>query len=181
MQTLRIPAELMSDMVTYVRDHRPNEACGLLAGHEGIVQAVIPITNVSKTPTWHYQMSPNALLKAMKQIDTDGIELLGTFHSHPTSSPIPSDTDVHDAMQNTPNIMHLIVGLRYPKAEIQAWQMQDYSAEKVELLVENAKLENIAPMSETQKWAFVLMTVIAVMLLISVSITLLPPAPPLPT
>lgn len=181
MQTLRINPKLMSEMVAYCRSSRPDEACGILAGRDSVVYRVILIENVSDNPQVHYTMSPIEFLKALKRVDTEGLELIATFHSHPKSNPIPSPTDKREAITHMPNVAHLIISLRYPKAEIQAWKFSEHHADKVTILVGDAKLERISPMSQTQKIVFALMTLIGVLMLLAISFTLLPPAPPLPT
>jgi proteasome lid subunit RPN8/RPN11 len=42
-------------------------------------------------------MAPALLLQALEEIDAQGWELVGIFHSHPAGPPTPSPTDVAEA------------------------------------------------------------------------------------
>ncbi len=83
-------------MQAHVQACLPEEACGLLAGREGIVQQVYCIPNVLHSPV-RYRMEPRAQVGALHAIKERGLELLGIFHSHPGGPAIPSTTDIAEA------------------------------------------------------------------------------------
>jgi proteasome lid subunit RPN8/RPN11 len=74
----------------------PNEACGLLGGLAGAVQAVYPVTNRLHSPV-AYEMEPAEQIRAMVAIEDAGWEITGIFHSHPAGPPRPSPTDIAQA------------------------------------------------------------------------------------
>ena len=135
----------------------------------------------SATPETHFEMEATALLKAYKAMDAAGMELIAVYHSHPNSNPIPSQTDIREAMRNMPNAYQLIVSLKQEQAQLQVWHIHNGQVDRVELLVGNEKSRAMQPLSRAQIIAILLATFFAVGLLLLISFSLLPPAPPLPT
>ena len=74
----------------------PEEACGLLAGKGEKVQAVIPVTNALHSRV-RYRMEPTEQLKAFLEIERQGWELIGVYHTHPHGPEEPSLTDKDEA------------------------------------------------------------------------------------
>lgn len=74
----------------------PLEACGLLAGKEGRVSRVFLIKNQAQSPD-RFRMDPAEQLRAFDQIEADGLDLLGIFHSHPAGPETLSATDIAEA------------------------------------------------------------------------------------
>jgi len=181
MRSLRLSQQQVQTIVDHCIQSLPDEACGLIAGREGKGEGIIPIKNVSENPTRHYQMDANEQLKALKLMDAESLDWLAVFHSHPDSAPIPSQEDIRAAELNTPDIAHLIVSLQNNKSRLQAWHIHDGQVDEVELLIGQKRSEAIDPMSRLQIRAVIFAILIAVVLLLTISFSLLPPAPPLPT
>lgn len=72
------------------------EACGLIAGKGGQVQAVLSVKNITQNPKT-FLMEPRQQLKAFEWIESRGMELLGIYHSHPAGPETLSPTDVREA------------------------------------------------------------------------------------
>ena len=70
----------------------PEEACGLLAGRDGLVTLVLPIENAAHSPV-RYRMEPRAQVGELLSIEALGLDLLGIYHSHPNGPAVPSATD----------------------------------------------------------------------------------------
>ena len=83
-------------MRTHVQAHAPLEACGLLAGKNNRVEKVLLIENQAKSRV-KFRMDPKEQLKAFTWIDSNGLDLVGIFHSHPAGPEIVSATDVAEA------------------------------------------------------------------------------------
>ncbi len=96
MHSLTLTKEQYQKMIAYVDSHAPLEACGLLAGHDSIVESVLEVTNQAQSPL-RYVMDPVEQLNAFEWIDSAGLELLGIFHSHPTGPETVSPTDIAEA------------------------------------------------------------------------------------
>lgn len=96
MQSLILTNEQLQKMVAHVDLHAPLEACGLLAGHGTKVETVIEVTNQAQSPV-RYVMDPIEQLNAFEWIESNGLELIGIFHSHPSGPETVSPTDVAEA------------------------------------------------------------------------------------
>jgi proteasome lid subunit RPN8/RPN11 len=76
--------------------HAPLEACGLLAGLNSKVEAVLEVSNQAQSAV-RFVMNPIEQLHAFEWIESNGLELIGIFHSHPTGPETVSPTDIADA------------------------------------------------------------------------------------
>jgi [CysO sulfur-carrier protein]-S-L-cysteine hydrolase len=75
----------------------PNESCGLLAGKEGRAVKFFPMTNADASPVT-YRLDPTEHLAVMNEMDDEGWDLLGIFHTHTHSEAYPSKTDRERAL-----------------------------------------------------------------------------------
>ncbi|MFH1347510.1 MAG: M67 family metallopeptidase [Candidatus Margulisiibacteriota bacterium] len=98
------------EIVEHARSAPKHEACGLLAGRNGEVERVYKMTNTSESPETCYSMDPNEQLKVMKEIRKQGLEMVGIFHSHPSSPAYPSEKDVELAFYE--DAVYVIVSLK---------------------------------------------------------------------
>lgn len=160
----------------------PQEAGGLLAGQGTTLTRLFPITNVATAPTTNFNLSPAELLRAFKQIEAMGLEVIGVYHSHPRTPPIPSPTDIWDASQHMPNVAHVIISLQGQGAAIKAWHIHSQQVAPITLIIGKRKqpADEPAALSPLQKAAIIASTIIALAALFIISFALLPPAPPLP-
>lgn len=83
-------------MVAHVNRCLPEEACGLLAGPPGRVEALYPVENSLHSPV-AYEMNPRAQVAAMVDLEAKGWDVVGIFHSHPSGPETPSQSDVVQA------------------------------------------------------------------------------------
>ena len=86
-----IPPEVRSALVEHAEAERPNEACGLIVLQEGVATRYVPAENEAASP---YRFE----LKADPEVwflEDEGYEL-AVFHSHLSSPPRPSRTDVEN-------------------------------------------------------------------------------------
>lgn len=91
-------------MRTHVEINAPLEACGLLAGKNDSVEKVFLITNQAQSPV-RFRMDPTEQLNALDWIDSNGLELLAIFHSHPAGPETVSVTDIEEAAYPVVNII----------------------------------------------------------------------------
>ena len=83
-------------MLDHVRACLPEEACGVLAGRNGRVSQVWTIENAAHSPV-RFRMQPRAQVRALLDLEAQGLELLAIYHSHPSGPPYPSATDLAEA------------------------------------------------------------------------------------
>lgn len=172
-----LSSEQAQAIVAHVRTDAPREACGVILGRQGEqAREVIPIANIADDPIRTYHMDDVALLKAFTGAEARGLEVVGFYHSHPAGEPIPSRTDI--AQATYPDTPYLIVGLK-GGTKLAAWTMRAGHVDSVPVHIGDAPPP--APISAAgtgaQKTAIVMSAIIAFILLIVVSLSLLPPAP----
>lgn len=92
------------EMLDHVDGQAPLEACGLLAGKNNKVEKVLLVQNQAHSPV-RYVMEPYEQLAAFDWIDSNGLDLLGIFHSHPAGPETASETDIKEAAYE---VVHVI-------------------------------------------------------------------------
>lgn len=92
-------------MIAYVDSHAPLESCGLLAGRDSKVETVLEVANQAQSPL-RYVMAPIEQLQAFEWIESNQMDLLGIFHSHPTGPETVSPTDIAQAAYA---VIHIIL------------------------------------------------------------------------
>ncbi|MEO2054014.1 MAG: M67 family metallopeptidase [Nitrospira sp.] len=131
---LKIPKNILDQMISHAQSDAPFECCGLLAGKEGKIEEIYPIANlpaddpkiadmqVPQDRRFRYVMDPKEQLKAFKAMRKNGTELSGIYHSHPHSPATPSATDVRLAFY--PEVTYLIISLEIKeKPEVRGFQI----------------------------------------------------------
>jgi proteasome lid subunit RPN8/RPN11 len=114
----------LAQIFAHTQAEAPNEACGLLAGIGGRVTHVLPATNVAQEPAIEYLIDPHDQLRHFQAVEDQGLELLGIYHSHPTSPAYPSPTDV--SMAFYPEAVYAIISLvRSNNPVMRAFRMVD--------------------------------------------------------
>jgi [CysO sulfur-carrier protein]-S-L-cysteine hydrolase len=86
-----IPAEVRAELEEHSRAEQPNEACGLIALRGGVAERYLPGRNGAASPyRFELETEPENWF-----LEDDGYEL-AVFHSHISSPPRPSRTDVEN-------------------------------------------------------------------------------------
>lgn len=99
-------------MQRHINYEAPLEACGLLGGKNQVVELVLPVKNAAESPV-RFQMDPRAQLRALNQIESEELELLAIFHSHPKGPSVPSETDIRESTYPVVNIIWSKAGRRW--------------------------------------------------------------------
>jgi proteasome lid subunit RPN8/RPN11 len=73
------------------------ECCGLLGGTDDsgrrLITHIYPAANGLASAT-AYEIAPQELFRSMRQMRSDGVQLMGIYHSHPRGENYPSPTDI---------------------------------------------------------------------------------------
>jgi proteasome lid subunit RPN8/RPN11 len=111
-------------MVGHAYDDFPNETCGLLGGHPASAKAVVcyPTANVADSARV-YTVDPRGHLRADRDADARGLEVIGVYHSHTHTPAYPSPTDVAQAPD--PNWHYIIVSLAEDAPVIRSYRIVD--------------------------------------------------------
>ena len=88
----------------------PNiECCGLLAGRDAVISAILRAKNVLQSPN-AYEIAPQELFDLFRDIRAAGLEHLGIYHSHPNGENAPSPLDLERAFY--PDSVYIIISPR---------------------------------------------------------------------
>ena len=122
------------EMLRHVARHVPLEACGLLAGRNGNVSKVLPVRNQAQSPV-RFVMDPYEQLQAFEWIDSQALELVGIFHSHPAGPETVSATDIREAAYE---VVHLVWSRAGDDEswKVRGFWIEDGQAQEVDLFVE---------------------------------------------
>src|SRR5689334_9589749 len=119
------------EMLEHVQGQAPLESCGLLAGKNDRVEKVIFVRNQAQSPA-RYVMDPYEQLQGFDWIESNGLELVGIFHSHPAGPEVTSVTDIEEAAYE---VVYLIwSGNRSPWTARGFW-IENGSAREVQLQI----------------------------------------------
>ena len=118
---LQLTSEHFALIVAQGCQGKPLEICGLLAGtqsgEETQVEAVYPIESDDKSEVT-YSLNSMEYMRAVRDIESRGLEVVGIYHTHPATVAYPSKTDVARAHWGDtddllfPGYSYLIVSLR---------------------------------------------------------------------
>jgi proteasome lid subunit RPN8/RPN11 len=114
---LELPRDAVDDIVALAIERYPYEACGLLAGPPGghVVVRFYRCRNAEESARV-YTLDPRDHLRAERDAEGHGWEILGVVHSHTHTEAYPSPTDVAQAPD--PAWHYAIVTLRDDSAPI---------------------------------------------------------------
>ena len=87
-----MPAAVRAALVEHAKAELPNEACGLVLFEDDVAVEYVPGRNVSASP-YHFQLEIDPL--TWVDLNDRGVEQ-AVFHSHISSPPRPSRTDVQN-------------------------------------------------------------------------------------
>jgi desampylase len=92
---------VLDAIAAHARMERPRECCGLLLGSDDLIVEAVPLENVAADGMRRYQIAPADYLAQIKSCRQRGdIAVVGAYHSHPRSEPVPSPTDLAEAFEH---------------------------------------------------------------------------------
>ena len=120
-----VPPTVREELAAHARDEAPNECCGLIVLSDGTAERYVRGRNAAASPyRFELDVDPETWF-----LEDEGYEL-AVFHSHLSSPPRPSRTDVENVglWAGRP---YLIYTLRTD--ELAAWRIDDGSIEPLAL------------------------------------------------
>ena len=129
---LRLSTSQHERIVAHCYSGLPDEACGLLGGPvtgalgsreaTGFVSEVYPAVNADASART-YTVDGRDHLRAIRDAEARGEEIIGIWHSHTHTDPYPSPTDVRSAVD--PMWIYVIVSLRDDVPMLRAFRIRD--------------------------------------------------------
>lgn len=130
-EQLSLSSQHWREMLDHIEQQAPLEACGLLAGKNDRVEKVIVVRNQAQSAV-RFVMDPYEQLRAFDWIESNGLDLLGIFHSHPAGPEIASATDVAEAAYE---VVHLIWSRREDRWQVRGFWIESSHATEVSLQI----------------------------------------------
>jgi [CysO sulfur-carrier protein]-S-L-cysteine hydrolase len=123
---LRLAHRAYLAMVGHAYDGLPLEACGLLAGNPDSARCdrFYPCGNDAASSKL-YTVNSKDMLRADRDAEDHGMEILGVMHSHTHTDAYPSPTDVAEAPD--PSWHYVIVSLRDGAPVLRSFRIVDGS------------------------------------------------------
>lgn len=120
---MRISQALLEELVAHAREEAPAECCGWIGGRDGTATTIYRARNEYASPL-RYRIAEADTARIFDQIDAAGEDVVGTYHSHTRSDPIPSQTDVNEANPLLGDVDYVIVGVQGAEPDVRAWRIE---------------------------------------------------------
>ena len=120
-----IPAPVREALAEHARDESPNEACGLVVVRDDVAERYVRGVNTAASPyRFELDVPPETWF-----LEDEGYEL-AVFHSHISSPPRPSRTDVENVglWSGRPYLIYTV-----RSDELAGWRIADGLIEPLEL------------------------------------------------
>lgn len=129
---LKITKDVYENMIAYCQMAIPYEACGLLSGHGSTAKTLWKLKNESQSLN-RFHMSVEAIKHSVQLMGKMGEDLVGIFHSHPSSKAIPSSHDI----ENNPykDLAYLIVSLQKGNKDVGCFKMDGRTVSSMKIII----------------------------------------------
>lgn len=129
---MRIRRAVIDAVVDHARREAPLECCGLLIGAEDDVLESRPARNLRQSRT-AYLVDPEDHFAAIRGARAAGLAVVGGYHSHPRSLPVPSATDIAEATDA--EFLYLIVSLAENEPEIAVYRIREGAFREIPIAI----------------------------------------------
>lgn len=117
-----LPCEIEAGIIDLAQAAACEEVCGFVGGNDGIGTLVLPVEN-QQHKIDSFEMTSEALLAALVEIDRLGFQVEAVYHSHPILQPEPSDDDYQ---KHVFPFAAILIASRYPSG----WQLRAFDPQK---------------------------------------------------
>ena len=88
-----IKQSVLDQIVSHAKHDLPTEACGYLAGNDGVITHGYQLTNTDHSPE-HFSFDPAEQFQTVRDARDKGLQILANYHSHPETPARPSVEDI---------------------------------------------------------------------------------------
>jgi len=122
-------------MVRHAFQETPNECCGVLIGRNGRIERAVAMRNVHPSPDTYYFMDPEEQIALFADMERQGHQLLGIYHSHPRGPATPSSADRQLAFH--PDALYVVISLAVPdRPDVRGFAVSDEGFTEVPIAFE---------------------------------------------
>ncbi len=134
--SVRIVGSIVAEMLAHARREETVECCGLLAGRDGRISAILPASNALASPT-AYEIAPRQQFDLFRRMRLEELELMGIYHSHLATDNAPSPSDIEQAYYS--EAVFFIIASRSDAARpVRAFSIKDAQVEELEVVAVEA-------------------------------------------
>ena len=123
---------MLDDLLVHARESGLSECCGLLIGDNASVTRSLRARNLDPNAS-RYLIAPEDHFAAIRLSRALGLHVIGAYHSHPASPPVPSVADVEEADDS--ELLYVIIGTGVPA--IRAFRIESRNFREVLLVPES--------------------------------------------
>ncbi len=122
----RLKREHIDEMIKHAREEAPIECCGILAKRDGTIVRVYRAKNAEASP-YRFSIDAREQLRIQRDMDDEGTEWAGFYHSHTGTPAVPSPTDIRQMSTFFgPPYVHFLVGIADPdNPELRVWYIEN--------------------------------------------------------
>jgi proteasome lid subunit RPN8/RPN11 len=117
---IRMSSVLYEELLQYCRRKLPEEACGFINGltiDDGYYATdFVPVANNSLNPREHFTMKPSEVVKILYKQEPTSHQMIGVFHSHPSTEAVLSQEDRLTEWHTLPT--YWIFSFEHPSAPV---------------------------------------------------------------
>ncbi len=117
-----ISRRALDAVIAHARAEAPRECCGILVGRGSSISEAVAARNLATEAT-RFLVDPQDHINVMRAARGRDLQILGFYHSHPHTSPVPSPTDRAEA--SYPDHLYLIVSLAIEPADVRLFRLAD--------------------------------------------------------
>lgn len=129
---IQIPKQIVDEIFEQGKKESPIEACGYLAGKDGLVYKKYEMKNVDGAHD-HFTLDPKEQFAVMKDARSWGLKIVAVYHTHPETPARPSVEDINLAFD--PNITYVIASLIEGGETLKAFSIKAGEVTNLELEV----------------------------------------------
>lgn len=132
---LRIRRHVHDKLIAHAKRALPIEACGYLAGRDGLIERHYELTNADDSGI-HYSLDPEEQFAAIRHMRSMDLSLRAVYHSHPTTRARPSTEDIRLAYDQS--ISYVIISLLGESPVLESFRITDeqVSPESIDIVEE---------------------------------------------
>lgn len=130
--TITVTSAVLDRLLAEAAAAFPREACGLLFGGPAMIDRCEPATNIHPEPRAGFEIDPQALINAYREMRHGGPKLVGCYHSHPHGRLEPSATDL--ALAARDGMIWAIVGVQ----QVTFWRADSDAMSPLPILMADA-------------------------------------------
>ncbi len=131
---ISISSGILDQIIAHAKKDLPDEACGYLAGEDGVITTAYELTNTDHSPE-HFSFDPSEQFKTVKEARNKGLNIIANYHSHPSTPSRPSQEDIRLAYD--PDISYIIISLAEKEPVVKSFRIVNGIALNEEIKIIN--------------------------------------------